>query len=781
MADEVTHQALHGVRVLDLTIGPVGGMAMTVFADFGGEVLRLRSSDHFDHLPAAPMWRRGTAAIHLDIQQEHARFHALCAAADVLVVNWRPATRKAAGLDVQTLRRSYPHLVICSVTSFGADDPRSDLPGYEHVVAAATGRMMCFTGCPDREGPAFSALQVGIHACTQSVISGVLAALIARQRHHQGSLVETSLLQGFLAYEQGAMLGEQFRNRLGDIVDGVAGSAALAPLPSLHYLPTQAADGRWVQLGNLLPHLFDNFLVATELVDILADPDYDTTQMNLPEAKREHFRDLMFQRMQEKPAAQWMDIFIDNGSVVAGLVQSTQEALADTDMLANGHVIELGGGLQLGPLARLSQTPAKPRFGTVNGDAIAEAWQASPRPVVPFTTNHHLPLAGLRVVEIATIIAAPFGASLLAELGADVIKVEPIEGDPYRGLAAGVGACRVNLGKRSIRVNLKNPAGQAVVHDLLRDADVLIHNFRPGVPEKLGIDAASLEAVNPGLIYLQSNGYGPEGPGAHRPSTHPIPGAGMGGVHLQMGGQLPAELLDLSALRAWSRRLMRANEVNPDPNTALVIASAALLGLVARAYTGRGQTVFVDMFGANAWANADDFLAYPDKAPRALPDSGQHGLTPSYRLYHCADGGWVFLGLASKSECARARAVLKAAGFDEPDFNDADQLQSMFVQAPADHWVTLLGASQLACVRADGAMPKHFWQLPAQKQFRATSDHTEWGAFQRPGSLCHFDRLPPAVLNPPLAGEHTFELLELTGRSAPEIQSLLDLHVVARL
>ena len=776
----MTQQALEGIRVLDLTIGPVGGMAMTVFADFGCEVLRLRTSDHFDHLPAAPMWRRGTTAIDLDIQQEHARFNALCTSADVIVINWRPATRKAAALDVHALRRLHPHLVISSVTSFGADDPRSDLPGYEHVVAAATGRMMCFTGCPDRDGPAFSALQVGIHACTQSVVSGVLAALIARQRHHQGSLVETSLLQGFLAYEQGAMLGEQFRSRLGAVVDGVAGSAAQAPLPSLHYLPTQAADGRWVQLGNLLPHLFDNFLVATELVDILADPDYDTTQMNLPEAKREHFRDLMFQRMQEKTAAQWMDVFIDNGSVVAGLVQSTQAALEDTDMLANGHVIALGGGLQLGPLARLSQTPARPRHGVENGEDLVRAWVASPRPVVLYEPNSQLPLAGLRVVEIATIIAAPFGASLLAELGADVVKVEPIEGDPYRGLAGGVGACRVNLGKRSIRVNLKSPAGQAVVCDLLREADVLIHNFRPGVPEKLGIDAVSLEALNPRLIYLQSNGYGPEGPGAHRPSTHPIPGAGMGGVHLQMGGELPSQLLDLDALRAWSRRLMRANEVNPDPNTALVVASAALLGVVARSRTGRGQTVFVDMFGANAWANADDFLLYPGKSPRALPDTGQHGLAPSYRLYPCADGGWVFLGLGSTTERERARELLQGAGFAVTDFNDADQLQSLFLQAPANHWVTLFSTKHLACVRADEDMPKHFWQLPAQKQFRATSHHTEWGAFQRPGALCHFDRLAPAVLNPPLAGEHTLELLALTGRTTAEIESLLEQGIVAK-
>ncbi|MCP5178948.1 MAG: CoA transferase [Pseudomonadales bacterium] len=772
-------QALSGIRVLDLTIGPVGGMAMTVLADFGAEVLRLRRSDRFAALPAAPMWRRGSQAIELDVARDSARFASLCAGADVLVINWRPATRRAAGLDVQALRHRFPHLVICSITSFGADDPRSELPGYEHVVAAVTGRMLSFTGCPDREGPAFSALQVGVHACTQSVVSGVLAALVARAGHGQGALVETSMLQAFLAYEQGAMMGEQFRVRLGDVVDGVAGAATQAPLPSLHYLPTQAGDGQWVQLGNLLPHLFDNFLVATELVDILADPDYDSAQMNLPEAKRERFRELMFLRMQEKSAAEWIGIFVANGSVVAGPVQSTQEALNDPDILANGHAMPVGDGVQLGPLAKLSATPARPGSGVADGERTAGIWATTPRASVSLVDHGRLPLTGIRVVEIATIIAAPFGASLLAELGAEVIKVEPLAGDAYRGLAGGVGACRVNLGKRSLCVDLKHPEGRTLVQDLLRGSDVLIHNFRPGVPEKLGIDYATLSALNPALVYLQSNGYGPEGPGAHRPSTHPIPGAGMGGVHLQMGGSLPATLLDLQGLRDWSRRIMRANEVNPDPNTALVVASSVLLALMARTHTGRGQSVCVDMFGANAWANADDFLRYPGKPDRAYPDEGQYGLSPVYRLYQCGDGGWIFLALPRDADRDTARGILADAGLAPPDFDDADALGVLFASRPAAFWEARFADTGLACVRADRCLPKQFWLAPEQTAFRAASRHAVWGDFQRPGALVRFDGLPPADLRPPVAGEHTEELLFLVGRTASDVAGLRAAGVVA--
>ena len=111
----------------------------------------------------------------------------------------------------------------------------------------------------------------------------------------------------------------------------------------------------------------------------------------------------------------------------------------------------------------------------------------------------------------------------------------------------------------------------------------------------------------------------------------------MGGVLYQMGERIPAEQQDIPALRTWTRRLMRANELNPDPNTAMVVCSSALLGLNALKRTGEGQRILIDMFGANAYANHDDFLAYPGKPPRVMPDEGLHGLHPTYRLYAAAE------------------------------------------------------------------------------------------------------------------------------------------------
>jgi len=796
--------ALAGLRVLDLTSGPAGGLATMILADFGAEVLLVErpGGDPFARLPAAPMWRRGKRTATLDLATDEGleRLHGLAAAADVLVCSGRPSTLTRRGLDFESLHRRHPHLVVAHITGFGDTGPRAELPGYEHVVAARAGRMRLFTGLVERDGPCFSALQVGIHACAQSAAAGILAALYAREHdgNGRGRHVRTSILQGILAYEQGPMLGLQFRQRFPDEIPAPPMPAAEPPMPSLYYHPAQAGDGRWLQFGNLLPHLFDNFLRVADLLDVLFEPTFEPAQMLLTDPQaHEAFRARMLARIQERPAAEWMADFVADGGIVAGPYQTTQQALTDPDIVANGHAIpRADGGVQLGPLARLSATPAVPGGDACADDGELESrWRADPRPPsrrppprspVPAPGDDRLPLAGVRVVELATIIAAPMGACCLADMGADVIKVEQIGGDPYRGLLAGVGSARVNAGKRSISVDLKAPAGRALVLELLRDADVLIHNYRPGVPERLGIGYEQVAAINPRIVYLQSNGYGPDGPGALRPSTHPIPGASMGGVLFQLGERVPPTVLPVDEVITWTRRLMCANEVNPDPNTAVVIATSVMLGLAARQRTGTGQRIIVDMFGANAYANHDDFLDYPGKAPRALPDAGLHGPSATYRLYRCAGGQWLFVALVSERERRQfveslagtpwqppSEAVLAAGGTAA-----ADALTALFAQRTADEWEALLGGVGLGCVRADGPIPAEFWVVdpqPAALGLHQPAVHPRWGEYRRHGRLVQFglprDAEPP-LGPPPLAGQHNAEVLGGLGYDAERIEAL---------
>ena len=784
MSKPVPNPALDGIRIVDLTNGPTGGLTSMILADFGAQVISIAKPDHpINKLAAAPMWRRGKAEAVLDLNkpQALAQLHDLLTHADVLITTWRTKALANKGLAYEELTKALPHLVVCHISAFGAQGPMSDLPGYEHLVAAFSGRMGLFAGLADRSGPVFSSLQVGVHACSQSATAGILAALFDRQRTGLGCLVETSILRGLLAYEQGSALATQFQ-RTHPELPPVLPTPEQPPMPSLYYHPAQAGDGKWMQFGNLLPHLFDNFLLATDLIDIVADPDFDAKQLLLPKQKHETFRARMLHRIQQRSADEWMHDFIADGGIVATTYETTQQALDNPDIVANGHVIEVEPEhRQLGPLARLSKNPAAPAANDMDSQSLTKTWQIkkriSTRPSI--ISNDQGPLAGLKVVELATIIAAPLGATFLADMGAEVIKVEQLGGDPYRSMASGIGSARVNAGKRSISVDLKSDLGKQVVSRLLQDADVLIHNFRPGVPERLGIGYEQVAHYNPNIIYLQSNGYGPDGPSAHRPSTHPIPGAAMGGVMYQMGERLPGEVQDIEGLRLWTRRLMRANEVNPDPNTALVITTSVLMGVMAREIHGHGQQILVDMFGANAYANHDDFLSYPSKPKRLLPDTKLLGLSPTYRLYPCANQEWIFIAAVTPQEKSNLQAALSDHA---TQITLSEQhLSDIFIQSTAQFWCNALLPLGVGCVRADGHLPAQFWldeALTLDSSLMSQAHHPRWGAYLRHGAMQTFSSSSKPLAPPPLAGQHNQELLSELGFTEDQIDQMVTAGVL---
>ena len=780
---------LEDVRILDLTSGPAGGIATMILADFGAEVLMIERPgiDPMMALPASRMWRRGKRTLPLDLSTAGglSTLDDLCSGADVLVCNWRFAALVRKRLDFASLHARHPHLIFCHISGYGSQGPRADYPGYEHLVAASTGRMRLFSGLADRAGPIFSALQVGVHACAQSAATGILAALLEQGADGEGRLVETSMLQGMLAHELASMIGAQFPEFFGNFIPAVPPAVIEPPIPSLFYHPAQTSDGRWVQFGNLLPHLFDNFLLVTELIDVLADPDYDHAQMMLPEEKQEAFRERMLLRIQERTAEEWMAACVADGGVVATAHQTTQQAISDPDIVANGHVIDRqDGGKQLGPVARLTRTPGYPGNEAAPDDSWADLWRNTPRSAPGRSTDGQLPLTGIRVLEIATIIAAPLAASYLADMGAEVIKVEPVGGDPFRGLLGGLGSAKVNAGKRSLSIDLKSEPGRQIVLGLIKDADVLIHNFRPGVPKRLGIGYAQVEKINPDIVYMQANGYGPDGPGAQRPSTHPIPGAAMGGVLYQMGERVPEELLEIDNLRLWTRRMMHANEVNPDPNTSLVITTSILLGLVARQHTGQGQQILVDMFGANAYANSDDFLTFPGKPDRAMPDAELLGLSANYRLYHCTGDEWVFLAITNEKEYRLFIGVLTGAGIEAPAIEvlqaggqtATHALETLFARNDSAFWENLLASAGVGCVRANAVTPREFWLTDPQSialGLTAETEHPLWGTYRRHGRQVLFDGGGQRLGPPPVAGQHNAEVLLERGFDEDQIASLV--------
>jgi crotonobetainyl-CoA:carnitine CoA-transferase CaiB-like acyl-CoA transferase len=245
-------------------------------------------------------------------------------------------------------------------------------------------------------------------------------------------------------------------------------------------------------------------------------------------------------------------------------------------------------------------------------------------------------LKDIRVVELGTYITGPAAALHLADLGADVIKVErPGSGDPFRAFKGGLYSPHYqtyNRNKRSIALDTRDPADRAVLHDLVASADVFIQNFRPGVAEKLGAGEAELRAINPGLIYCAISGFGTSGPSRDRPAYDTVAQAASGYLRLLTPPTNPRVIGPAIA----------------DAVTGQYAAQACLAALLERTKTGKGRRIDISMLEAMAHFNLDSFTHYYSVGEVMGPLS-RPVVSQSY-TFECADGKWIAIHMSSPAK-----------------------------------------------------------------------------------------------------------------------------------
>lgn len=236
-----------------------------------------------------------------------------------------------------------------------------------------------------------------------------------------------------------------------------------------------------------------------------------------------------------------------------------------------------------------------------------------------------LPFKGIKVVELQGFIAGAYCAAILADFGADVVKVEPPTGDFYRSIQGSfVG---VNRGKRFIAIDLGNQEGREIFHNLTKTCDVLIHNFRPGSEKRMGADYETVKKINPQIIYYSISGYGLSGPDRERPAYDFVIQARSGITKIQGGLSDPPVLLRVAVV---------------DHMTALLGAYGVILALLVRSRTGKGQFLNSCLLSGSIAAQSGSFVAYSGKT---YDESriGSWGLNATYRIYQTKDG-YIFLG-----------------------------------------------------------------------------------------------------------------------------------------
>lgn len=244
-----------------------------------------------------------------------------------------------------------------------------------------------------------------------------------------------------------------------------------------------------------------------------------------------------------------------------------------------------------------------------------------------------LPLAGIQVLEMGTFITGPAAGMMLADLGAEVIKVEqPVTGDPFRSFRGALYAPHFqtwNRNKKSITLDTRTPDDRAALDGLVGSADVFIQNFRPGVAAKLGVDAARLQSINPRLVYCSISGFGSSGPDRDRPAFDTVAQAASGFLRLLINPARPRVVGPAIA----------------DVMTGFYAAQGILAALHERHATGRGRLVETSMFEAMCHFNLDDFTHLLSDEQSMGPFSRPH-VSQSY-VFQCSDGAWLALHMSS--------------------------------------------------------------------------------------------------------------------------------------
>jgi crotonobetainyl-CoA:carnitine CoA-transferase CaiB-like acyl-CoA transferase len=761
------------IRVVDLSQGMAGPMAAMVLADNGADVVKVEppGGDWARSLPGFLMWNRGKRSVELDLHTSYDRASVrhLIDGCDVVISTFRSGQANRLGVDYQHVQETNPGAVYCTISGFGKARKYEDVLAYEGVVAANCGRMMgngVLSGStnPDAaERPIYVAAPTGSYGAAILAVQGIAAALFSRLHSGRGQQVETSLLDGFAA----TTMRLRFQ-REGDAilpVHQVPGRNLMLRGIALTFLTAECSDGRYIQMCARQDDHFHNWMAALGLSDVMKEERFAGAPMKFQaETDVIELEELVRGRMREKTQSEWMRLFVEEYDVGADPFLTPQEFLEHPQMVLNGRVTELEDALfgpvkQVGPLVSFSQTPGNiaksaPQLG--EHQALLKRGGFDPRSVERQSPERDQarrpPFAGVTVLEVAYFLAGPLGTTLLAELGARVIKVEPFAGDPYRRV--GLESVHIVAGKESIAVNLKSPRGQEVLHRLIARADALVHNFRPGVPERLGLDYATASGIKPDLVYLYAGSYGSVGPESHRAAFHSTPNALSGGGILQAGiGNPPVD------------------DSYPDPCAGIAVGAALAMGLLARRRYGSGQYVETTMLTSSGYVHSNDLVRYPGRPERLIPDHQQHGLHALYRLYRCADG-WIFVGAVQEKEWVRLAKVLgrkewltdrrfsEGQARLQHDADLAGLCERLFAEGWALDWVRQL---QAGGVPAALAGERTFEEFLAGEGLLQPEDHPVFGAYWRLPAKVRFtesgNRLAPASA----AGEHTRAILEELG------------------
>ncbi|QEN16458.1 CoA transferase [Mycolicibacterium sp. ELW1] len=804
---------LAGLVVVDLSTTLPGAQATQFLADCGAEVIIVEPPDGspLRDLPSWPALLRGKRSVTLDLHDDAdlGRLRKLLRRADVMVNTLRPGTAERIGLTHDTLSKAYPRLVVATITGWGSTGPFRDYKGWEALVMAKTGVMHEKRGLAGRPGPAFTTFPYASWGAAHAAVQAVLAALLERDTSGLGQTVETNLVTGMGSMDPYNWFYELVLDRYPGAFEPMDAAYDDQGRPQAYLIyallvcPTK--DGRWLQFAQVSPKLIGAWLTELDLLAELADPKWQGFPMLPTPELRTEWWDMMIERVGARTLAEWQQAMAENLDLSGELFRSPEQSLEHPQTVHDGRAVtvvdpELGPVRQPSTLIHVDGKPLTevrpaPRLGEHHESMIlAESVERAATTSGPVPSDP--PLKGTTVLEFGSMFAGPYGATLLADLGARVIKVEPLEGDNIRNLVAfpEAGGAKVLQGKESVAIDFTKPEGLHLVYELAKRSDIVLQCFRGKAAERSKIDEASLRAVNPDLAFVTTSGYGVDGPFAHRAAYAPSVGAasGLALIDSHDTGEAAADLDDLHARAVKLHAGGAVPAVQSDGIAAHGVGSAMLVALYAKR---RGRTLtnaVTTMLGTVQQAMIPYNASYPTRPADAAADDEFFGLNALYRMYRAADG-YVFLAAPLPREWpALAKAMSpyldlhadeRFADADSRAAHDADLIAALtpvFATKTKSEWEQELSAQDVGCVEVTEANSELVLQTDSYYEAGYAVDAVSpiFEEHRRLAPLCRFSRSQTRADAGCTIGQHTDAVLRELGLDDDAIADLRAREIV---
>ncbi len=740
------------IRVLDFSRDMAGRYATMMMADMGAEVIRVESPDAVanESNRSNRLFDRGKKSIFLDLSSPEGmiRLTDILKSADMLFETWLVSEAKSAFLDYETVSKINPFLIYCSTPPYGDTGPMAEIPGDDGTVGA-------FTGIHEGQGgetgtPLFVRLPLVSYGTAFSICLAGASALLERNQSGIGQNVTVPLYSGSAIIQATSF------------IDGVNVPAPRKRPPSASGgLPTYrlykcSDDWLFMACGNNV--FWNKMCIALEQYEFLEDERFTNAPWGISMDDWHVISEVLEPLFASNTREHWLKVLHD-GDVPCGPAETREWFKNHPQAIYNGMMATvedpiLGLTEQPGPPIEMSESvPAIQGPAPIPGSTnVINVSEKSPNVPSPGTSKNH-PLEGIKIIDLTGYIAGSYGTRLLANLGAEVLKIESFAGDGFRQNSAAFQGW--NQGKQGMILNLKDPEGLGIFHDLIKDADIVAENFRGGIAKRLKVDYEDLQKINPSLIYSTVTGYGSSGPSSHLPTFDPLIQA-QGGAMRDQGGDGDPVFLRVAA---------------SDYSSAILSAFGMVSALYHRDRTGNGQRVEVSLVNSAFAYQAAEYFDYPGKKDETR--LGSVGHSADYRLYKASDG-WIFLSCKEPSEWLK---MCKALGQDnlsmysdvsiriQADTQLNPWLEAIFATGTVSKWITTLRGHDVKCSESQSITRIHK-EPQAQALGLLTTDMAfgELGEIRTMGIPFQFSRTSGKLDIPaPDHGEHTDEILDSLG------------------